>query len=86
MDVIELKQLYQRTFGSPAGAAVLVNLMGALFADSSTWDADQRQHAYNEGRRSVWLHINKMLEYTPAEIANMYRGVPIVKVGANELV
>ena len=78
VDLKDLHRCYRQTFGSPTGAVVLKNLMPALFADESTFDPDQRTHAYNEGKRAVWLHINKFLAYTPEQVARIYAGLPLV--------
>lgn len=78
VDVEELARRYRQTFGCPVGGEVLLDLAQKCFADHTTWDADPRTHAFNEGARAVWLHINKFLGYTPEQVAKMYRGIPIL--------
>lgn len=48
-------------FPNPSDDFVLACLADENFAHRSTWHADSRLHAFNEGRRSVWLSIEHLL-------------------------
>lgn len=77
----EVEQLaldYRKTFGCPSGQQVLLDLIPKLYADETTWHADAREHARQEGLRQAWLHINKFLGYSPAQVARLYRGLPLL--------
>lgn len=81
----ELARCYRQTFGCPTGAQVLMDLAQKTFAGKTTFVSDARVHAYNEGARAVWLHINQFLGYPPEQVAKMYRGVPILLEPEEEL-
>ena len=53
---------------------VLAELAELCFANAATFDPDPRVDAYNQGRRHVWLHINKYLTLTPEQIEHLYEG------------
>lgn len=55
--VRERKQSYVDTFESAAGLKVLEDLSRLAFANRTTFDANPQQMAFNEGQRSVVLHI-----------------------------
>lgn len=59
---------YQRTFHGPLGEKVLKDLARYCRAAETTFHADPRLHAVAEGRREVWLHINRYLLLTPEQI------------------
>lgn len=65
---------YQLAFKSPAGQAVLIDLAKFCRADESCWHDDPRLHAVLEGRREVWLRIQRHLNLTPDQLYALYAG------------
>jgi hypothetical protein len=64
------KRAYETTF-NPEGVdqqIVLADLAEFCRANKPTFDADPRVHALLEGRREVWLRIQKYLQMTPDEL------------------
>lgn len=52
--------------------AVLSDIRAAAYADETTFvEGDALSTAYNEGRRSLFLHIRDMLKLTDADIAEI---------------
>ena len=76
--VEDLAEDYRYVFASDAAGRVLLDLAPLCFAGTTTYHADPRMHAFQEGARAVWLHINKFLGFTPEQVAMMYRGIPIL--------
>lgn len=74
------KRNYQLTFGSPAGAEVLRDLAKFCRATETTFHTDPRLHAALEGRREVWLRIQKQLGLTPEELFEARSGMPIHRI------
>lgn len=65
------KRAYSRIFDGADGEVVLTDLKKFCRADMSTFEVDDpngRVSALREGRREVWLRINKYLNLTEAEI------------------
>lgn len=62
---------YLTTFLNPVGERVLADLAEFCRARESTFHENERAHALLEGRREVWLRINKYLNLTDAEILRM---------------
>lgn len=58
---------------TPDAAAFLAQLGRSCFADTTTFDADARVHARNEGRREVYLEIMSGLELDGAKLAALTR-------------
>lgn len=65
---------YQLAFKSPAGQAVLLDLAKFCRADETCFQEDPRLHAVLEGRREVWLRIQKHLNLTPEQLYALYSG------------
>jgi hypothetical protein len=63
-----LHQAYRRTFDSPEGELVLADLERRGFGLTPHFDPDPQRTAYNEGRRSLLLHILAMIEEDPAAL------------------
>lgn len=60
---------YQQTFGTPWGKMVLSDLADFCCANRTTaTSADPIQIALREGRRQVWLRIERALNLTPEEM------------------
>jgi len=66
---------YSRTFNEESIDAriVLEDLAEFCRAHDSTYHADARIHAVLEGRREVWLRIQKYLKLTPDELWELKR-------------
>lgn len=65
-------QDYRDVFSSPAGERVLADLARFCRAHESTFHADPRVHAVAEGRREVWLRIQRNLELTDEQLWGLY--------------
>ena len=61
--IIDKKRAYQGTFPKDglASSAVLADFAQFCHATTSTFSADPYVHALREGRREVWLRIQKYL-------------------------
>lgn len=70
----EKKKAFEFTFNDSVHAEiVLKDLAKFCRADKSTFHSDPRIHAVLEGRREVWLRIQKYLNLTPEEILDLTR-------------
>lgn len=65
---------YKLVFGTAAGEEVLKDLAQFCRANASTFEADPRKHAALEGRREVWLRIQKHLNLSAAEVFSLTTG------------
>jgi hypothetical protein len=62
MDRQELRNAYRRVFTTPDGEVTLASLARFCGAGSVSFVPGDPQHtAYNEGKRSVLLHIESMI-------------------------
>lgn len=68
------QRAYKLAFGSPAGHAVLEHLAKFCHASETCYHDDPRLHALTEGRREVWLVIQRYLHLTPEELFTLYSG------------
>ncbi len=68
---------YRRVFNSPSGKVVLDDLARFCRASESTFHEDSRVHALAEGRREVWLRIEKHLNLSPQELYDLTKGQPV---------
>ena len=67
-----LRRAYEGCFrGSNDGVIVLAHLAQECFASKETFDANDRQSAYNDGKRSVWLGIQHTLGMTEDDITRV---------------
>ena len=66
------RNAYCKTFLNPYGADVLEDLARFCRANESTFNADARLHAVAEGRREVWLRIQKHLQLTDEQLWAMH--------------
>lgn len=78
------KRDYQLTFGSMAGAAVLTDLAKFCRASESCYHDDSRLHAVLEGRREVWLRIQRHLNLQPEELMQIYAGRQVTRLVTKE--
>lgn len=62
------KLAYVRTFLNPPGQEVLEDLAKFCRAGESCFHADPRIHAALEGRREVWLRIQRHLQLTDEQL------------------
>lgn len=58
---------------SPYTHEVLSDLAQFCRAHETTFHADPRLHAVLEGRREVWLKIERMLNLTPDELYQLHK-------------
>jgi hypothetical protein len=64
---------YVKTFlNNTFGQEVLQDLAKFCRANESTFHADARAHAVAEGRREVWLRIQKHLQLDDAQLWQLY--------------
>lgn len=61
-EILRLHQAYKRLMATEDGALVLDDLERRAFVRSSAFHLDPFQHAHNEGRRSLVLHIKSMCD------------------------
>lgn len=64
----QVQRAYHITFGSPDGKTVAADLVAFCFGRKSTFDADPRVHAYNDGKRAVLMRIQEFTNLTMEEI------------------
>lgn len=65
-------QDYRDVFSCPAGERVLADLARFCRAHESTFNAEARAHAVAEGRREVWLRIERNLQLNDEQIWALY--------------
>lgn len=72
----DTKRAFMLTFQltQPANIMVLTNLAKFCRANESTFHPDARIAANLDGRREVWLHIQKYLSLSPEQIAQLSAG------------
>lgn len=58
----ERKQLYLDIFDSDKGKLLLEELSKTLFSKKTTYNDNPQRMAFNEGQRSVLLHIQNMMK------------------------
>lgn len=61
-------QAYRATFNNATGEKVLADLHKFCRATEPTFDADPRTHALIEGRREVWLRIQRHLQMSERDL------------------
>lgn len=66
---------YVRTFTNPPGQEVLEDLARFCRANESCFHADPRAHAVLEGRREVWLRIQRHLQLTDEQLFALHAPV-----------
>ena len=66
--IAENQQLYQRVFGSEDGKAVLKDLEKRCFVNHTTFNDNHGQMSFNEGRRSIYVHIINQISKDLEEI------------------
>ena len=71
----QLKAAYQMTFSGAHGELVLSDLTKFCHVYSCCFDADARIHAFNEGKRYVYLRIQDFLIMQPEAMAEVAIGL-----------
>jgi len=66
---------YRLAFLSPPGQEVLKDLARFCRAHESTFHENDRAHVLAEGRREVWLRIERHLRLTPDELWKLHSGL-----------
>jgi len=69
---------YVKTFMNPVGNEVLVDLAKFCRANETTFHQDSRAHAVAEGRREVWLRIQRHIQLSDEQLWQLY-GQPTTK-------
>ena len=72
--ISENQQLYQRVFGSKDGQLVLKDLEKRCFINHTTYSDSHGQMSFNEGRRSIYVHIQNLLSKDLTEILESLTG------------
>jgi len=72
-DQEDLRRQYALAFQGEAGRAVLTDIEARAFVRESSFHPDPQRAAYNEGRRSLALHIRRMLVEPEGEGTNGLR-------------
>lgn len=71
-----LAACYREVFESEAGRRVLADLQARAFHRESSFSPDPQRAAFNEGRRSLLLHLLRMLEQDAPEEPRQARPTP----------
>ncbi|GAB6126862.1 Bbp19 family protein [Humidesulfovibrio idahonensis] len=61
-DMNTLHHCYLRAFEGEAGKAVLADIESRAYVRDTSFNPDPQRAAFNEGRRSMALHIRRMLD------------------------
>jgi hypothetical protein len=70
------RTLYVRVFDNPHGEEVLADLAKFCRAHETTFRPDsERESALLEGRREVWLRIERHLRLPPEKLWKFYAGI-----------
>lgn len=71
--LVRRHQDYVQTFNGPVPERVLADLARFCRAGESTFHPDARVHAVLEGRREVWLRIQKYLRLSAADVDRLVK-------------
>lgn len=74
-DVQRRGEAYRETFRGVLGERVLADLAKFCRANTTCFHMDPRAHAVAEGRREVWLRIQRHLNLTDEQVFNLAQGV-----------
>lgn len=77
----QLQAAYQQTFATPVGRQVLADLVAYCHGRKSTFDANERVHAFKEGQRDVLMRIQ---EFTCLSIEEIYQLRGMLRVQPDE--
>jgi len=59
---LDLHLAYARAFEGEAGRLVLADIARQGFLSETSFSPDPQRAAFNEGRRSLALHVSRMIE------------------------
>ena len=59
--VAEKQKVYQQVFNTPEGQVVLADMEKRCYANHTTFSENHGQMSFNEGRRSVFVHIKNFI-------------------------
>ena len=79
------RNAYCKTFLTPHGEEVLIDLAIFCRARETTFHTDARLHAVAEGRREVWLRIQKHLQLTDEQLWAMHAPAPPTPLSKGEV-
>ena len=68
-------ELYKRVFSGPDGQAVLADLKKRCFVDRTTFHENHGRKGFQEGRRSIFVHIQNMVEKDLESVLADLKGV-----------
>lgn len=71
--LITRQQAYQQTFTGVFAERVLADLAKFCKANDTAFHPDARVHAVLEGRREVWLRLQKQLNLTQDQLLKLYK-------------
>ena len=66
-----VKRAYQAAFSTPSGREVLADLIAYCHGRRTTFDENDRRHAFNEGRRDVLMRISEFTNLSLEEIYHL---------------
>lgn len=66
----QLQRAYQLAFATPDGKRVLLDLIAYCHGRRSTFDPNDRVHAFNDGKRDVLMRIG---EFTNLSLDEIYK-------------
>lgn len=69
-----LNQAYKAAFAGATGAIVLRDLEQFCRGSETCFHSDPRIHAVLEGRREVWLRLQKQLQLSPEDLWSLRVG------------
>jgi len=75
-DILTLHRCYTRCFEGEAGQAVLKDLEARAFVHGTSFTPEPQRAAFNEGRRSLVLHIRRMLDREANGPARLGQSLP----------
>jgi len=78
------RRAYIDTFGSVPGAEVLVDLSRFCRANETCFNTDPRAHAVAEGRREVWLRIQRHLQLSDEQLWAMHAPAPSTRMAIDD--
>jgi hypothetical protein len=79
----QVQGAYHATFTSPQGRIVLADLVAYCHGRKSTFDPNERVHAFKEGQRDV---LNRVNEFTNLSLEEIYelRGPAVRTIARQE--
>ncbi len=70
LEILEISTI----MGNVSGRNVMSRLLKLTGVDSTTFDRDERMHAYNEGRRSIGIELRaELMNAAPGEYMTMIK-------------